>query len=89
MRKGQGLSLDTIIIAAIVLIVLIVLWAIFTGRMGVFAQGLAKAESNCKDVCTAIGKEGGLSTDDKCTEAQGGLVRTINTKEGVKACCCI
>jgi len=41
MKKGQGLSLNTIIIAAIVLIVLIVLWAIFTGRMGVFSKGVS------------------------------------------------
>lgn len=40
MKKGQGLSLNTIIIAAIVLIVLVVLWAVFTGRMGVFSKGV-------------------------------------------------
>ncbi|MBU1004271.1 MAG: hypothetical protein KJ561_00425 [Nanoarchaeota archaeon] len=39
-KKGQGLPLNVIIIAAIVLIVLVVLWAIFTGRMGVFSKGL-------------------------------------------------
>jgi len=41
-KKAQGLSLNTIIIAAIVLIVLIVLWAIFTGRMGGFTSEVAK-----------------------------------------------
>ncbi|MBW2988960.1 hypothetical protein KY358_01440 [Candidatus Woesearchaeota archaeon] len=41
MKKGQGLSLNTIIIAAIVLIVLVVLWAVFTGRMGVFSKGVS------------------------------------------------
>ena len=46
--KAQGLSLDTIIIAAIVLIVLIVLWAIFTGRLGLFTQQLgATREASC------------------------------------------
>ena len=40
MKKGQGLSLNTVIIAAIVLIVLVVLWAIFTGRMGTFSSTL-------------------------------------------------
>jgi len=39
-KKGQGLSLNTIIVAAIVLIVLVVLWAIFTGRMGIFTSDL-------------------------------------------------
>jgi hypothetical protein len=45
MKKGQGLSLNTIIIAAIVLIVLVVLWAIFTGRMGVFSKGMQEQEA--------------------------------------------
>ncbi len=39
-KKAQGLSLNVIIIAAVVLIVLIVLWSIFTGRMGVFTKGV-------------------------------------------------
>ena len=51
MKKGQGLSLNTIIIAAIVLIVLIVLWAIFTGRMGTFTKGVVDKTDNveCPD----------------------------------------
>jgi hypothetical protein len=69
-KKGQGLSLNTIIVAAIVLIVLVVLWAIFTGRMGVFSKGLTdvtKGQScteaggqerteitGCSDSCTRI-----------------------------------
>ena len=40
MRKGQGLSLNVIIVAAIVLIVLLVLWFIFTGRIGQFTGGV-------------------------------------------------
>lgn len=63
MKKGQGLSLNTIIIAAIVLVVLIVLWAIFTGRMGVFSTGLKQVES-CKDACVAIGEVESTSSND-------------------------
>jgi len=44
-RKAQGLSLNTIIIAAIVLIVLVVLWAIFTGRMGKFTTDLKQRDA--------------------------------------------
>jgi len=46
-KKGQGLSLNVIIVAAIALIVLVVLIAIFTGRLGIFQSqlgGEAKAE---------------------------------------------
>lgn len=39
-KKAQGLSLNTIIIASLVLIVLVVLILIFSGRMGMFGQDL-------------------------------------------------
>jgi uncharacterized membrane protein YqiK len=42
-KKGQGLSLTTIIIAAIALIVLVVLVMIFTGRIGIFKTGVEEA----------------------------------------------
>ena len=41
-RKGQGLSLTTIIVAALALIVLVVLVMVFTGRIGSFEKGLSK-----------------------------------------------
>jgi len=33
-KRGEGLTLNTIVIAAIVLVVLVVLWFIFTGQIG-------------------------------------------------------
>ncbi|HIH10805.1 TPA: hypothetical protein HA241_01305 [Candidatus Woesearchaeota archaeon] len=44
-KKGQSLSLNVIIVAALALIVLVVLVVIFTGRIGGFDEGLTK-ESN-------------------------------------------
>ena len=41
-KKGQGLSLNVIIIAALALIVLVVLVAIFTGQIGGFRSGVDK-----------------------------------------------
>jgi hypothetical protein len=41
-KKGQGLSLNVIIIAALALIVLVVLIMVFTGRIGIFQSGLDK-----------------------------------------------
>jgi hypothetical protein len=40
-KKGQGLSLTTIIVAALALIVLVVLVLIFTGRIALFEQGVS------------------------------------------------
>ncbi len=41
-KRGQGLSLNVIIIAALALIVLVVLVVIFTGRIGVFERGVGE-----------------------------------------------
>ncbi len=86
-KKGQGLSLNTIIIAAIVLIVLVVLWAVFTGRMGKFSQGLTDitrektcAEAggikmsgdDCGDDTPLFGKYTDIKTGDICCKTRGG-----------------
>jgi hypothetical protein len=46
-KKAQGMSMTTIVIAAIALLVLVVLIMIFTGRIGGFTKGL--------DSCTGQG----------------------------------
>ena len=46
-KRGQGMSLNVVIIAALALIVLVVLVMIFTGRIAIFERGVgseAKAE---------------------------------------------
>jgi len=49
-RKAQGLSVNTIIIAAIALIVLVVLIAVFTGRIGIFGDQLSRnTQLKCDD----------------------------------------
>lgn len=42
MARGQGLSITTIIIAALGLLVLIVLIAIFTGKVQMFGKGIGE-----------------------------------------------
>jgi len=87
-KKGQGLSLNTIIVAAIVLIVLIVLWAIFTGRMGGFASGMVSTEK-CSDVCDATGG----SVDGTCVATDNNYVGKYDADgdgklEDTDLCCC-
>lgn len=41
-KKGQGLSLNVIIIAVLALLVLVVLAVIFTGRINLFEKGVSK-----------------------------------------------
>ena len=47
MRKAQGLPLSTIILAALGLVVLILLFALLTGRLAVFGRGLAECPGSC------------------------------------------
>ncbi len=61
-KKAQGLSLNTIIIAAVVLIVLIVLWAIFTGRMGQFGEGVDDQQKKTDLEVGKIKQQLGLDT---------------------------
>ncbi len=44
-KKGQGLSLNVIIVAILALIVLVVLVMVFTGRIGLFQIGLGGDET--------------------------------------------
>lgn len=82
-KKSQGLSLNVIIIAAVVLIVLIVLWAIFTGRMGSFNEGIDLVTSQCKipgteRVCC---EDGSLNVLDDPPSG-----RWLDCKAGQKCC---
>jgi len=55
LKRGQGLPLNTIIIAVIVLIVLVILIVIFTGKIGFFGKSLdecAAGQNRCVDSAT-------------------------------------
>ena len=59
-KKSQGISINTIIIAAIALIVLVVLIAIFTGKIGGFTAGVTDtSELSCDKKCKSIGFKSG------------------------------
>ena len=60
-KKGQGMSLNTVIIAIIVLVVLVVLVMIFTGYFGkVFTPTVGNCATQggvCDNDCTEYGNE--------------------------------
>ncbi len=100
-KKGQGLSMTTIVIAAISLLVLVVLVLIFTGRLNIFSKGVEES-SKCETFCKSLGmaKEGGLeitgtaedraklTSTDKCGVSK--YIPAITIKDGDKSfyCCC-
>jgi len=73
MKKAQGISMNTIIIAAIALLVLVILAVIFTGRMGDWSKKTRECKNNggeclSKDECKQ--KEGQASTLIDCGSQQ-------------------
>ncbi len=89
MKKAQGLSLTTIVVAALALLVLVVLVLIFTGRIGGFSIGVDKS-STCEVYCPTLG-DGWTSTAQERTECQGAdqrFIAAIKTEAG-DSCCCV
>ncbi|MFH1642992.1 MAG: hypothetical protein ABIC04_08920 [Nanoarchaeota archaeon] len=87
-KKSQGLSINIIIVAAIVLVVLIVLWVIFSGRMGGFSSGLDKCKNECKTLtdCKADGGIKGVGNCEGGITSTGGIEILLGENEVV---CCI
>ena len=67
-ETGQGMSISTIIVAAIGLIVLVVLVATFTGQMGKWTSGSRERENRTHSASTPHPK--GLAEAGKQTPAR-------------------
>ena len=82
-RKGD-LSLNTIVVAAIVMIVLVVLIMVFTGRMNIFTDLLG---ITTKESCAGQGGKW-CGSDAQCSEIQ---VNTAKDKPpaGKTKCCSV
>ena len=84
-RKGQGLSMNVIIIAAIALLVLVILAVIFIGRMGKTASSVDACQGDCiigsstADCKTKFG--------DYYKKTGGDCVGTDGKKDKTQICC--
>jgi Sec-independent protein translocase protein TatA len=98
--KSQGISINTIIIAAIALIVLVVLVMIFTGRMGTFGVGIDKttgAAMSCNvQFANSLGKDRAeimegpqQTTETKCKTRNGKAYETKDTIDDPNKICCV
>lgn len=81
LKKAQSISINTIIIAAIALAVLVVLFVIFTGRTKIFSEDVDKTSVSCSDACNIGAYASGR--DGSCAGSSG-IPITIKGKE----CCC-
>jgi len=90
-KKAQGISINTIIIAAIALIVLVVLVMIFTGRLGLFSKGVEET-TTCDQACKAAGFDGKAdrepSADGTCRDDSKNLIGYKWSRDSELPCCC-
>lgn len=64
-RNAQGLSITTIIIAVIGLVVIVILVAVFSGRMGQFGRNIDQMkQGSCVSVCSGLGKQSMYTAND-------------------------
>jgi hypothetical protein len=79
--RAQGLSMTTIVVAALALLVLVVLTLIFTGRMGGWTTTV-EANTDCQTYCDSLGFKAPYTVG----ECSGDDSREV--KAGDQTCCC-
>ncbi len=88
-KKAQSISINTIIIAAIALAVLVVLFLIFTGRLSIFSKGL-EGTVTCENACKSVGKSYRIGDDLKQSDCdvQGRSYIGGSYSDAKSGCCC-
>lgn len=86
--KGQSISINTIIVAAIALAVLVVLFAIFTGRMGGFTKGVQETDT-CAQKCSSLNMNPGRHPDQDIKSCIEGQYIAGAYTDGKYGCCCV
>ena len=82
--KSQGMPINVIIIAALALVVLVVLLAVFTGRIKIFSENLqscAAKQGQCEKGLSCPSNKA-LVTNTNCPE-------TADDKQQGKNMCCV
>ncbi len=88
-KKAQSISINTIIIAAMGLAVLVILFAILTGRIGLFSQGLQETDT-CVQKCNSLNLLKKESLDSKdCSELESSKFIPGKYKDAPDGCCCL
>ncbi len=69
MRRGQGISINVIVLTAIALIVLVVLVIVLTGRVQIFNKGLGTCKGHCATSVSGCGIDSPVPTQN-CDDGQ-------------------
>lgn len=85
-RKAQGLSITTIIVAVIGLIILVVIIAILTGRMGIFSEGLEETSGSFTKTCGELSGEL-IDKDEGCGSGEIEITSKDTLSGSGKKCC--
>jgi len=88
-KKAQGISINTVIIAAIGLAVLVVLFLVFTGRFKLFSEGVKDSSLTCQTACKSAGYSDGLRGLRTCTGATTPIPGKFEGMTEGEVCCCI
>ncbi len=91
-HRKADISINTIIIAALGLLVLVVLIAVFTGRLGAFNVGIGQQQSDfakCSAACVAQGNMNGFFADlDQSCSTRIEVPGLYKEGDLQKRCCC-
>ena len=87
-KKAQGISINTIIIAAIALAVLVVFFFIFTGRFRIFSEGVKESSLGCDKGCKTVGYSSGHGSAG-CTVDETQLPGKYDDISQNQYCCCV
>lgn len=87
MNKKGDLSINLIIIAAIALLVLVVLAAIFTGRLGIFSKESNKCEPNIGKCVSITSGCGGTEAPEYPTSHPAKCYGSDGKVDATKVCC--
>lgn len=67
-RRAQGLPITTIIIAILGLVVLVILFAITTGRLAIFGRATTECPGRCEGAWVTQAQKPAMENVPKCTE---------------------
>ena len=82
MKKAQGLPVSTVILAAIGLVVLVLLFALVTGRLGILGRGLSECQGSCIGPYTGNSPEPNVECDSQLSKELPGAY-ILSGQQGV------